>query len=127
MSTTAEASAVFSLSCKSLSEADSRTLRSSSLENGALRAQQPASSFLCLLPAKLDGDHPRWFSSTAFRISSAASNAPVGVSRVNQNNWERALVAARKAESLPSTAAASYNVRNRTSMTQNRPIVTFSK
>jgi hypothetical protein len=47
--------------------------------------------------------------------------------RVNQSNREQAFVAARKAESLPSTVSASYNVRNRTSMTQIRSIVAFAK
>jgi hypothetical protein len=46
---------------------------------------------------------------------------------VNQTRWQQALIAARKAESLPSTVSASYNVRNRTSMTQSRSIVAFSK
>jgi len=85
-----------------------------------------------MLPARLGGDHPRWMSSIAFRISSAARNAPFTVSRVNQTSvnqtrWEQALLAARKAESLPSTVLASYNVRNRTSITQSRSIIAFSK
>jgi hypothetical protein len=47
--------------------------------------------------------------------------------RVNQTRREQALIAARKAESLPSTVSLSYSVRNRTSMTQSRPIIAFSK
>jgi hypothetical protein len=97
-----------------------------------MQAHRPASSLLCMLPAKLDEDHPRRFSSAAFRISSTARNAPFAVSRVNQNSvnqhqWEQALIAACKAESLPSTVLTPYNVRNRTSMTQSRSIIVFSK
>jgi hypothetical protein len=51
----------------------------------------------------------------------------VSQTSVNQTRWEQALIAARNAESLPSTVLLSYNVRNRTSMTQSRSIVAFSK
>jgi hypothetical protein len=92
-----------------------------------MRAHRPASPFLCTLPANLmeitRGDFPRQL----FRICSAARNAPFALPRVNQNRWKQAFIAARKAESLPSTVSASYNVRNRTSMTQSRRIVAFSK
>jgi hypothetical protein len=69
------------------------------------------------------GDFPR----QPFRISSAARNAPFVLSRVNQNRWEQAFIAACKAESLPSPVTASYNVRNRTSMTQSRRIIALLK
>ena len=59
MSMPAESPAASSLSCKTLSVMGGPALRSSSIRNGDMQAHQPASSFPCMLPARLGGDHPR--------------------------------------------------------------------